>query len=129
MKIKKQIYREGIYKEIFAQGVRVDNILYLAGQVGSDADGNTPESLEKQITNIYQGLIPLLEKFGATLDNVVDELWFVTDVDQVMANVEPIFAARQKIYGRVPEVAQTFVGVTALASPEYKVEIKFVAHL
>jgi len=129
MTIKKELYQAGAFKDFFAQGVRVENTLYIAGQVGSDADGNTPDDLEQQVTNAYQGVISVLKEFGATMDNVVDETWFVTDVAEVMAKVGPVFVARQKIYGKIPEVAQTLVGVTALVSPKYKVEIKCIAHL
>ena len=34
-----------------------------------------------------------------SLDNVIDETWFVTNVEECMNNVEDYFAEREKIYG------------------------------
>ena len=61
--------------------------------------------------------------------NIIDEVWFVTDVDDCMQNVNDIFKAREEIYGCKPEVTQTLVGVTALVDPALKIEIKCTAYL
>ena len=65
----------------------------------------------------------------ATLDNVIDETWFVTDVNECMENVSEIFREREAIYGCKPEVSQTLVGISALVQPQYKLEIKVIAYL
>ena len=38
--MNKKLLREGPYADFFSQGVQVDNILTLAGQIGVDANGN-----------------------------------------------------------------------------------------
>jgi enamine deaminase RidA (YjgF/YER057c/UK114 family) len=63
------------------------------------------------------------------MDNIIDETWFVTDMDECMENVADIFGAREAVYGRKPEVSQTLIGVSALVTPVNKVEIKCIAHL
>ena len=68
-----------------------------------------------------------LAQFGATMDNIVDETWFVTDVDDCMAQVEALFTERQRIYGKAPEVSQTLVQVAGLVDPSFKIEIKCIA--
>ena len=65
----------------------------------------------------------------ANLDNVVDETWFVTDMEQLMAEFKQVYAVRQQAYGTIPETTQTLVQVGALAMPELLVEIKCIAHL
>ena len=44
-----------------------------------------------------------------------------------MAKVEELFAERQRLYGKAPEVSQTLVQVAGLVDPSFKIEIKCVA--
>ena len=44
--MKKKLFRDGPYADFFSQGVQVGNILTLAGQLGTDAEGNTPEDIK-----------------------------------------------------------------------------------
>ncbi len=129
MSLSKQLFRSGPYRDFFAQGVKVGNILYMAGQVGVDARGNVPESLVDQTKLAYESIAGVLAEFDASMDNIVDETVFVTDMSETMNNVEPIFTARAEAYGGIPEVSQTLVQVVGLVMPELKIEIKCVAHL
>jgi enamine deaminase RidA (YjgF/YER057c/UK114 family) len=127
MTIQKKLFRNGPYADLFSQGVQVGNSLHLAGQVGTDATGRAPESLVEQMQNAYQHVESVLKEFDCTMDNVVEETWFVTDMHECMSQVEALFTARQMIYGKTPEVAQTVVQVVALVDPSFKIEIKCVA--
>jgi len=129
MKLDKKLFRDGPYSDFFSQGVQVGNILTLAGQLGDGEDGEIPESIKEQMENCYRHIQNVLNEFGASLDNVIDETWFVTDVEDCMDNVGEIFMARERIYGCKPEVSQTLIGTTALVAPSYKIEIKCIAHL
>ena len=129
MKLDKKLFRDGPYSDFFSQGVQVGNILTLAGQLGDGEDGEIPESIKGQMENCYRHIQNVLNEFGASLDNVIDETWFVTDVEDCMDNVGEIFQARERIYGCKPEVSQTLIGTTALVAPSYKIEIKCMPHL
>jgi|TARA_B110000263_G_scaffold205837_1_gene186597 enamine deaminase RidA (YjgF/YER057c/UK114 family) len=129
MKIDKKLFRDGPYSDFFSQGVQVGSVLTLAGQLGDGRDGEIPESIKEQMENCYVNIQNVLKEFGASLDNVIDETWFVTDVKECMDNVSEIFQARERIYGCKPEVSQTLIGTTALVSPGYKIEIKCIASL
>jgi enamine deaminase RidA (YjgF/YER057c/UK114 family) len=129
MSIDKQTFRSGPYKRIFAQGVKVGNILYLSGQVGIDDAGVPGADIIEQTKFAYSNIRKVLSEFGATMDNIVDETMFVTDIGEIMSNAEPIFEARAKAYGGIPEVCQTLVQVSALVLPKLKLEIKCIAHL
>jgi len=129
MKIDKKLFRAGPYSDFFSQGVQVGNILTLAGQLGDGEDGEIPQSIKEQMENCYKNIKNVLKEFGASLDNVIDETWFVTDVNECMENIDEVFLARERIYGCKPEVSQTLVGTTALVSPDYKIEIKCIASL
>ena len=127
--MKKKLLREGPYAVFFSQGVQVGNVLTMAGQIAVDDNGNTPDDLKSQMIMCYENILKILDHFGGTLENIVDETWFVTDIDECMENVSEIFAEREKIYGRKPEVYQTLIGVNALVQPNLKIEIKCIAHI
>ena len=127
MALDKKLFRNGPYADLFSQGVQVGNTLHMAGQVGTDASGKAPDSLVEQMKNAYQHVESVLKEFDCTMDNVVEETWFVTDMNECMTQVQELFAARQAIYGKPPEVAQTLVQVVALVDPSFKIEIKCVA--
>ena len=129
MPIDKTLFRSGPYADLFSQGVQVGNTLYMAGQVGVDEAGTTPEDLLSQMKLAYQNVATVLAEFGADMDNIVDETWFVTDVNDCMSQVEALFTERHMIYGKAPEVSQTLVQVGALVDPALKIEIKCVAVL
>jgi enamine deaminase RidA (YjgF/YER057c/UK114 family) len=129
LSIEKRLFRDGPYSDFFSQGVQVGNILTLAGQLGNGKDGVIPTSIKEQMENCYDNIQNVLKEFGASLDNVIDETWFVTDVEECMTNVSEIFLARERIYGCKPEVSQTLVGTSALVAPDYKIEIKCIAFL
>ena len=127
--MNKKLYRTGPYADFFSQGVQVGNVLTLAGQLGDNEDGSVPTDIKDQMINCYNNIKNVLSEFGATLDNVIDETWFVTDVNECMENVSDIFDERENIYGCKPEVSQTLVGISALVQPQYKLEIKVIAYI
>ena len=87
MPIKKQLFKSGPYSDFFSQGVKTGNVLTLAGQLGDDSEGNTPNELKSQMENCYKNIEIILEEFGASLDNLIDETWFVTSMEECMSNV------------------------------------------
>jgi enamine deaminase RidA (YjgF/YER057c/UK114 family) len=94
-----------------------------------DDSGSIPDDLLSQMTLAYQNVASVLAEFGAEMDNIVDETWFVTDVNDCMAQVEALFTQRHMTYGKAPEVSQTLVQIGALVDPALKIEIKCIAVL
>ena len=92
-------------------------------------NGETPNDIKGQMLVCYENIQAVLAEFGATMEHVVDETWFVTDVEQCMQQVGDLFNARETVYGCKPEVSQTLVGVTALVDPALKIEIKCIARV
>jgi len=128
-KKKKRVARVGYYRDFFASGVRVGKLVTLSGQVSIDADGRTVGvgDLEAQVAQAYANVRDVLDELGASMDDVVDETWFVTDVQAMMRNLQRIWAIRREAYGGDPDVSQTTVQVSALVSPELLIEIKCIA--
>ena len=125
----KQVFRSGPYAELIAQGVRVGSVLHLSGQVGMDAEGTIPDSMVEQTSMVYANIRSVLEEFGASMDHIVDETFYVTNVEEAHENLEQMFAIRAEAYGKQPEVTQTLIGVNALFLPSLKLEVKCVAIL
>jgi len=119
----------------YAQAVQVGNDIYVSGQLNHDKDGNliAPAELddqgkprnfstmEAQMRATYENLAALLGKFGATLDNVVEETLYVLDVDAAFAAAGKV---RKAAYGTDrPQVASNLIGVSRLAMPAQLIEI------
>jgi enamine deaminase RidA (YjgF/YER057c/UK114 family) len=123
----------------YAQAVKVDDMIYLSGQLSHDDRGNMVgpaplddsgkildySNMETQMRQTYANAEKLLNQFGASLDNVVDEVLFVRDMDAAFAVAG---AVRKDVYGsRKPAVASTILVTPRLAFPTQLIEIKFVA--
>jgi len=83
----------------YAQAIKVGDTIYVSGQLSHDEKGTliAPASLdefgkpvefsmmEQQMRATYANAVKLLARFGATLDNVVEETLYVLDVDAAFA--------------------------------------------
>ena len=113
----------------YAQAVKVDDTIYVSGQLSHDAEGNmvgaAPPDMEAQMRQTYANAKKILAKFGATLDDVVEEVIYVTDMDTAFAAAGPV---RKEAYGSSrPAVASTILVTSRLALAAQLIEIKFVA--
>lgn len=110
----------------YAQAVKVGDTIYLAGQVSHDAEGNFVGvgEMETQMRQAYANVAKVLAEYGATMDNVVDEILFVTDMD---AAFEARVKCGQDVFGGFPALASTIVQIERLAFPELLIEIRCVA--
>jgi 2-iminobutanoate/2-iminopropanoate deaminase len=84
------------------------------------------EILETQIRQTYANIQKVLAQYGATMDNIVDELLFVTDMDSAFAAA---VKCRREVFSTTPVVASTLVQIQRLAFRELMIEIKCVAKL
>ena len=125
----------------YAQALKVGDTIYLSGQLSHDEQGNVVgaaplddsgnirdhSNMETQMRQTYANAKKILGEFGATLDNVVEEVVYVTDMDQAMRVAGPV---RKEAYGsEKPEVASTILVTPRLAFPTQLIEIKFIAKL
>jgi len=107
--------------------VKAGKTLYIAGQVGADASGKIAgETMVQQLEQVFKNIEIALKSQGADFSHVARITIYTTDVDAVRA---PEAAAVRAKYLGANRPASTLVGVTRLASPEYKVEIETTAVL
>ena len=131
---EKEVIAFGPFKDFIADGVRMGDTIHLSGSVSVDEQGQTLHAgdIVKQAQRAYAHIGKVLEKFGATMDNIVYETLFVTDMSAVMGSKEKMgafFGARAEAYGGNPQVSQSLIGVSELAAPDLMIEIKVVAHV
>lgn len=123
----------------YKQAIKIGDTIYVSGQLSHDDEGNlvgeAPVNDQGQITDhsnmdvqlrqSYQNAKKVLAAFGATLDNVVDEVIYVTDMDAAFAVAGDI---RKVAYGTdSPNVASTLITSPRLAFPSQLVEVKLIA--
>lgn len=111
----------------YAQAVKAGDTIYLSGQISHDETGEIVGvgDLEAQTRQAYANIKKLLAEYGATIENIVDETWFVTDMEA--ASSAAVVTARKKVFAGSPVAALTVVQIVRLAFPELLIEIKCVA--
>jgi 2-iminobutanoate/2-iminopropanoate deaminase len=112
----------------YSQAVKVGNTIYLSGQVSHDDSGNIvgPGDMGAQMRQAYRNIEKVLSQYGATVDNIVDEVLFVKDMDAAFAER---VKCKQEVFRGNPIVASTIVQIQRLAFPELMIEIKCIAQL
>ena len=110
----------------YSQAVKVEDTIYLSGQVSHDDKGNIvgPGDMEVKMRQAYANVEKVLLQYGATIDNIVDEVLFLTDMDAAFA---ARVKCRQEVFSGNPVLASTIVQIQRLAFPELMVEIKCIA--
>ena len=110
----------------YAQAEKVGDSIYVSGQVRHDDRGNIvgPGDMETQMNQAYINVQKVLSQYGTTMDSIVDEILFVTDMDVAFAAAGK---CRKKVFSGTPIVASTIVQIQRLAFPDLLIEIKCVA--
>ena len=109
----------------FAQAVKLGDTIYVSGQLGLDDQGKMIyPTMETQMRQTYANAKKILSQFGATLENVVEEVLYVTDMETAFAAAGPV---RKEAYGSTPAVASTIIVTPRLSLPTQLIEIKFIA--
>jgi enamine deaminase RidA (YjgF/YER057c/UK114 family) len=124
-----QYYNEPVEKQMgFVALVQTGKTLHLAGIVSVDDALNVvaPNDMAGQIERIYDIMEKTLANCGATLQHVVNELVFVTDLHKFGPAAS---AARAKRYAKCAPPATTAVQVSALFFPAAMIEIQATAVL
>jgi len=94
----------------YSQAVRVDNTVYLSGQIGLDPNTMAMvEGIEAQVHRVFQNLRAVADAAGGSLNDVVKLNIYLTDLAH-FAKVNEVMAT----YFHLPYPARAAVGVAAL---------------
>lgn len=94
----------------YSQAIRVDNTVYLSGQIGLDPNTMMMvEGIEAQVHRVFQNLRAVADAAGSSLNDVVKLNIYLTDLAH-FAKVNEIMAT----YFHQPYPARAAVGVASL---------------
>ncbi len=105
----------------YSQAITAGGLVYTAGQVGFDAEGNLHGDIAEQTRRTFDNVAAILEAAGSGLDRIVKTTVFMSDLEE--------FAAMNAVYAeRMPSPfpARSTVQVAKLPGGA-KVEIEVVA--
>jgi len=113
----------------YSQGIKVtqaQTVLFLSGQVAYTADGGPAfrGDFKAQARGAYEAIKALVESQGGTMNNIVKITTYVTDM-RYRADLAPI---REEFFGKKGP-ASTLVEISALAHPDWMIEIEAIAVL
>ena len=114
---------------LYSQAVKVSGgqtTLFISGQVAYSADGGAAHSgdFKAQARAALHALKAQVEAGGGTMANIVKVNTYLTDM-RYRADYGPI---REEFFGKKMP-AHTLVAVTALALPEFLIEVEAIAVL
>ncbi|MGE0153472.1 MAG: RidA family protein [Reyranellaceae bacterium] len=96
--------------------------LYVSGQVGADAAGATPADIAAQSELAWRNLTAVLAAAGMLAADLVKVTTFLLRPEDL-----PVYAGIRKRYLAGSEPAMTLLFVSALARPEWLVEVEAIA--
>lgn len=122
----------------YAQAIKTGDTVYVSGQLSHDDAGNmvAPAPLDAagriadhgnmgpQMAQSYANIAKVLAGYGLTMDSIVEEVLYVTDMDAAFAVAGEV---RKAAYGGMPVVASTILVTPRLAFPDQLIEIKVIA--
>ena len=111
----------------YSQGIKVtqaQTILFLSGQVAYTADGGVAcrGDFKGQARGAYEAIKALVESQGGTMASVVKITTYVTDM-RYRLDLAPL---REEFFGKKGP-ASTLIEISALAHPDWLIEIEAVA--
>jgi enamine deaminase RidA (YjgF/YER057c/UK114 family) len=108
----------------FAPAVRSSKgLVFCSGQIGVGKDGEIPEAPEEEFRNAWAAVGQVLHKAGLNYDNIIEFTSFHVGLQQHLAEF-------MKVKDEVitsPWPAWTAIGISELAVPGARVEIRVVA--
>jgi enamine deaminase RidA (YjgF/YER057c/UK114 family) len=106
---------------------RSGSLLHLAGQVAWDKNGKIvgPGDLATQTRQVLNNIRTVLTAAGATPSDILRLRTYV--VDHSPDKLGPVLGEIAQFYGKTVPAPNTFIGVSALALPDFLIEIEATA--
>ena len=112
----------------FSHATVAGGLVWLGGQIGSDATGKVlePGDIVAQYARAVRNVSIALGAVGSEPSDVVKLTYYVTDLKAYKDNLRAIGAAYREVFGR-HYPASTLVEVVSLFDPDAMIEIDAVA--
>jgi enamine deaminase RidA (YjgF/YER057c/UK114 family) len=110
----------------YTQVVKAGNTVYIAGQVSAALDGSVvgkgdPEAQARQIWRNIEAAVKAAG--GSGLQNIVKTTTYVTSIDHAGG----VRQVREELFRSFNPPTSTLLVISALANPDYMVEIEAIA--
>jgi 2-iminobutanoate/2-iminopropanoate deaminase len=101
--------------------------IYVSGQVARDASGTLVggRDMGAQAEQVFRNIQIALASRGASFADIVQLTAYIRDMSQLAAYRE----VRERVLGTTPRPASSLVGVAALASDDFLLEVEVIASL
>jgi enamine deaminase RidA (YjgF/YER057c/UK114 family) len=111
----------------YANGLAAEGrVVVTGGIVGWDAEGRFPEDFVGQARQCFENIAAILAEAGAGPEHLVRLTWYVTDVEEYLADQKGLGAAYRAVFGRSFPAMAT-VQVVRLVERAAKIEIEATA--
>ncbi len=109
----------------YCQARRVDDFIFVAGQLSHDEKGKLVGigDFEKQARQTYKNMARALRKLGASIDDVVSDVAYITDMETQAPSITKI---HKEVFGKKPPTS-TVVEVKRLFFKEQLIEVNAIA--
>ena len=113
-------------KGSWSQGIRTGDLLFIAGQVGENSDGEitAPDDFQVQATMAFENVGKVIEAAGGSKDDIVKITAFLTNREDF-----PTYNQIRTNFFQGDFPASTTVVVKELANPDFLLEIEAIAVL
>ena len=116
--------QEALYQQFhFAQAARHGDLVICSGQIGTGTDGKVPGDPKEDFRNAWRSVGVVLEAAGLGYENIIEYTTFHVGLQEHMAE----FMEVRDEFIKEPWPAWTAIGVTELAVPGARVEIRATA--
>jgi len=109
----------------FSEATRSNGFLLCSGVIGTGEGGKPPEDIRAEFRNAWVGIGRLLAECNIGYDDIVEYTSYHVGLQ---ANIEDFMAVRDEFLSE-PWPAWTAIGITELAIPGARVEIRVTAKL
>lgn len=107
----------------YSSAVKAGGLVFVAGQIGLNADGTIPEEPEQQFVNAFDRLKLVLEETGCQMSDLVELVSYHVGLNTHLAE----FAKVKARYIPAPFPTWTILDIAGLARPGLIIEIKAIA--
>lgn len=110
----------------YSQAIKVGDLVFVSGQLSHDEKGNFVGAgdFEKQVRRTYENLKTVLAKLGCSLEDIVYETVWLTDLE---THAEVFSKIHKEMYAKNPPTSNC-IGVKRLFFKEQLLEISVIAY-
>ena len=109
----------------FSQAVKSGGLLVCSGQIGTNPDHSVPESAEDEFRNAWQSVGKVLKEASLGFEDIIEYTSYHVNLNK---NIQAFMKTRDEVLGE-PWPAWTAIGISELAVPGARVEIRVIAQL